>query len=275
MKIKDIVKQISVYATSPFVAFSIGAVVVMLLDVYVTKGIDSSFVSACMDVVMATTAVLVFIEAKKYLQKSLSQDGYKIALSLLNDKLLKTAILPNLRKEIEPLQANIEHYYRIGGKFKSHNFITPEEQEKNVLIKLSKIGGRLDEILKSEVFVLSQDIQFDIFRMRNTGTDFKDDSYGKFLKNHFDNFMLLTKQFEKAQSALTGLLLIYCSYRNDHLFDIDKINVPADNEKDNEYIKSIGKEFDELVELINVSRVNLNKITQDRKTVADYFNLDK
>ncbi|WP_432340624.1 hypothetical protein [Yersinia enterocolitica] len=90
MKIKNIVKQASVYATSPFVAFSIGAVVVMLLDVYVTKGIDSSFVSACMDVVMATTAVLVFIEAKKYLQKSLSQDGYKVAIELQSQLLPKT-----------------------------------------------------------------------------------------------------------------------------------------------------------------------------------------
>ncbi|HFO2534739.1 TPA: hypothetical protein ACHJX8_004357 [Yersinia enterocolitica] len=90
MKIKNIVKQASVYATSPFVAFSIGAVVVMLLDVYVTKGIDSSFVSACMDVLMATTAVLVFIEAKDYISKQTYQDGYKVAIELQSQLLPKT-----------------------------------------------------------------------------------------------------------------------------------------------------------------------------------------
>ncbi|HHH2235418.1 TPA: hypothetical protein ACPY5O_004240, partial [Yersinia enterocolitica] len=93
MKIKNIVKQASVYATSPFAAFSIGAVVVMLLDVYVTKGIDSSFVSACMDVVMATTALLVFIEAKDYISKQTYQDGYKVAIELQSQLLPKTRSL--------------------------------------------------------------------------------------------------------------------------------------------------------------------------------------
>lgn len=93
MKIKDIVKQISVYATSPFVAFSIGAVVVMLLDVYVTKGIDSSLISACMNMVMATTAVLVFIEAKDYISKQTYQDGYKVAIELQSQLLPKTRSL--------------------------------------------------------------------------------------------------------------------------------------------------------------------------------------
>ncbi|HDL7101286.1 TPA: hypothetical protein PXM79_004097 [Yersinia enterocolitica] len=88
MKIKDIVKQISVYATSPFVAFSIGAVVVMLLDVYVTKGIDSSFVSACMDVVMAGAAVGAVIVARNYLAQFTAQEGYKIAIDLVNNHLL-------------------------------------------------------------------------------------------------------------------------------------------------------------------------------------------
>ncbi|EON3359635.1 hypothetical protein ACNHFS_004682 [Yersinia enterocolitica] len=87
MKIKDIVKQISVYATSPFVAFSIGAVVVMLLDVYVTKGIDSSFVSACMDVVMAGAAVGAVLIARNYLAQFTAQEGYKIAIELVNDVL--------------------------------------------------------------------------------------------------------------------------------------------------------------------------------------------
>ncbi|EKN6408038.1 hypothetical protein [Yersinia enterocolitica] len=93
MKIKNIVKQASVYATSPFVAFSIGAVVVMLLDVYVTKGIDSSLISACMNVVMATTAVLVFIEAKDYISKQTYQDGYKVAIELQSQLLPKTRSL--------------------------------------------------------------------------------------------------------------------------------------------------------------------------------------
>ncbi len=85
MKIKNIVKQASVYATSPFVAFSIGAVVVMLLDVYVTKGIDSSFVSACMDVVMAGAAVGAVLIARNYLAQFTAQEGYKIAIELVND----------------------------------------------------------------------------------------------------------------------------------------------------------------------------------------------
>ncbi|MGE4991616.1 hypothetical protein [Yersinia enterocolitica] len=90
ISILNVVRSSLRYLNHPATTFSIGAVVVMLLDVYVTKGIDSSFVSACMDVVMATTAVLVFIEAKKYLQKSLSQDGYKVAIELQSQLLPKT-----------------------------------------------------------------------------------------------------------------------------------------------------------------------------------------
>lgn len=57
----------------------------MLLDVYVTKGIDASFVSAVMDSIMAGTAILAVLAARNYLAQFTAQEGYKEAIELMND----------------------------------------------------------------------------------------------------------------------------------------------------------------------------------------------
>lgn len=113
MKIKNIARQVFIYTTSPFVTFSAGAVVVMLLDVYITKGMDSSFVSACMDVVMAGAAVGAVLIARNYLAQFTAQEGYKIAIELVNDvfpkhERLKT-VVPRCNTALTIVNKVIEH----------------------------------------------------------------------------------------------------------------------------------------------------------------------
>ena len=60
----------------------------MLLDVCVTKGIDASFVSAIMDSIMAGTAILAVLAARNYLAQFTAQEGYKLAIELINQTLL-------------------------------------------------------------------------------------------------------------------------------------------------------------------------------------------
>ena len=85
---KTVFRVIKEYIIKYYVAFFCGGVVWMLLDVYVTKGIDSSFVSAVMDTIMAGTAILAVLAAKNYLAQFTAQEGFKIAISLVNDEMM-------------------------------------------------------------------------------------------------------------------------------------------------------------------------------------------
>lgn len=76
------------YIIKYYVAFLCGGFSWMLLDVYVTKGIDASFVSAFMDSIMAGTAILAVLAARNYLAQFTAQEGYKLAIELINLNLL-------------------------------------------------------------------------------------------------------------------------------------------------------------------------------------------
>ena len=54
------------YTAKYYFAFFCGGLVWMLLDIYVTHGIDASFVSDIMDSTMAAVAILALYKEKKY-----------------------------------------------------------------------------------------------------------------------------------------------------------------------------------------------------------------
>ncbi|WP_338629058.1 hypothetical protein [Yersinia intermedia] len=95
-----------VFIVSLFVQFML-SIRMNLLE----KSSYTDWISAFCNVVMVGTAIVAVVEATKYLQKSLSQDGYKIALSLLNDKLIKTALFSGVISKILLLQSNILNYH--------------------------------------------------------------------------------------------------------------------------------------------------------------------
>ena len=82
---KKVLGFIKPYIIKYYVAFFVGGLVWMLIDVYVMKGIDASFVSAVMDSIMAGTAILAVLAAKNYLAQFTAQEGYKLAIHLVNN----------------------------------------------------------------------------------------------------------------------------------------------------------------------------------------------
>lgn len=82
-----------------YVAFFCGGVVWMFLDVYVTKGIDASFVSAVMDTIMAGATILAILAAKNYLAQFTAQEGYKEAIELVNE------VIPELKKSLDKIKS--------------------------------------------------------------------------------------------------------------------------------------------------------------------------
>lgn len=91
------------YLVNPLVAFSCGGVVWMFLDVYVTKGIDASFVSAVMDTIMAGATILAILAARNYLAQFTAQEGYKEAIELVNN------VIPKLKKPLDKLKSKAEN----------------------------------------------------------------------------------------------------------------------------------------------------------------------
>lgn len=63
-------------------------VAILLLLLALAKGIDASFVSAVMDSIMAGTAILAVLAAKNYLAQFTAQEGYKIAIELVNENII-------------------------------------------------------------------------------------------------------------------------------------------------------------------------------------------
>lgn len=104
---KTVFRVIKEYIIKYYVAFFCGGVVWMLLDVYVTKGIDSSFVSAVMDTIMAGTAILAVLAAKNYLAQFTAQEGYKLAIHLVNND------FPQLRDNLKATLNGFEQIIKV------------------------------------------------------------------------------------------------------------------------------------------------------------------
>lgn len=101
-KAKKVFRVMKEYIIKYYVAFFVGGLVWMLLDVYVTKGIDASFVSAVMDSIMAGATILAILAAKNYLAQFTAQEGYKEAIELVND------VIPKLKTPLDKLKSKSE-----------------------------------------------------------------------------------------------------------------------------------------------------------------------
>lgn len=114
-------------------------ILAMFIYVYICKGIDASFISAIMDTAIAILTALAIIYAKDYLAQFTAQEGYKIAIQLVNEhlidiRLLESAatsalnlnILISTRTNFLPSKYDLEKYNELIDDFQ-------KEQEKAIL----------------------------------------------------------------------------------------------------------------------------------------------
>lgn len=260
------------YITNPVVAFSGGGVAWMLLDVYFTQGIDASFVSALMDTALAAFAFIALVEARKIWIQRAKEDGYKIALDLLNFKFIDSVMSLGLNDWIQQTESLYYYRKRLKG-IKNKNLNASEvERIKNetyfFINKLKPCYQTLDESYQTRVFPLNQDIQFDIFRMRKAGVDFSSNEHGNSLYDHFMKFSLLTQKINVLCSLLNGYILTHDDIK--YLEEILKLNEDIDDEY---YSLEIAfNEFFEIKDLICLLRNNLNKSTVLKEVdIHSYF----
>ncbi|MGG8134872.1 hypothetical protein PGO54_12340 [Klebsiella aerogenes] len=102
-----------------FFAFAAGGIAWMLLDVYVSKGIDKGsypdWISSVCNIVMACATVGAVLTARNYLAQFTAQEGYKLAIKFFNESF----------HEILPLSIKLEE--SIGDVVKFYNDIADEE----------------------------------------------------------------------------------------------------------------------------------------------------
>ncbi|WP_156094525.1 hypothetical protein [Klebsiella aerogenes] len=101
-----------------FFAFAAGGIAWMLLDVYVSKGVDKGsypdWISSVCNIVMACATVGAVLTARNYLAQFTAQEGYKLAIKFFNESF----------HEILPLSIKLEE--SIGDVVKFYNDIADE-----------------------------------------------------------------------------------------------------------------------------------------------------
>ncbi|MFK8257125.1 hypothetical protein ACFL9S_04995 [Erwinia sp. AnSW2-5] len=281
---KEVWSFVKAYIGKYYIAFLFGGVMWMLLDVYATKGIDASFVSACTDVSLVVFAFITLFSAKKEWAKWLKQDGYKIASELMNDKFIKTFEISNdLSNQIRnvenaaagiinslPKEAlNIEDFSSV------HKVANLSMRLRSKFEKLNESVSPLREELYKNIFPLSQEIQFTILKMRNNGVDFSKNNSGLMLNEHFTDFSSLTIQCENCYVAISQYLFAM-KMTNNPFNECEDFILSKFNYGQLDKVFEIKSHVDEIKRLASVIRANLNELTvaaKNKKTIADYFDL--
>lgn len=217
------------YIIKYYVAFLCGGFSWMLLDVYVTKGIDASFVSAVMDSIMAGTAILAVLAARNYLAQFTAQEGYKLAIHFVNFSFHE---LLSLSTELKEDSVSLENYYKgLVDKEKTtvdlNGFTIYPDTFKGKLQKINECKTALDKELASiktyglhlnpeRSFLYEQisgfskqlnDIFDDFTDLNNCYIDALDRELDLEIRNPFLNLPISRDKFSKTNdTALTSLV---------------------------------------------------------------------
>lgn len=252
------------------IPFLLGILLWMFVDVFLTKGIDSSFISAVMDSMMTGVAIAALFKAKQVWSERSKQDGYRIASRLITDYLIRCTMSHDLNRPLLNLTSHITGFI---------NFYLDENRNKNKLDevdsidKLANLHHEISNQLYEHVFPLSQEVQFDIFRLRKLGVNFSENKDGLILKGHFDTYQELTIKLESLIYEIRFFLNLFYSGNFNSESSKDDIIIPGYRRDLHSKLESIYVQANYLRGRIMQLRDNLTNITKSPETVSDYFNL--
>lgn len=252
-------------------AFFLGGFVWMLIDVNVTKGIDASFVSAVMDTFIVIIAFSALIKAQQFWLDKTKQEGHHIALKLLNDSLLQSTLSHKLEIPISKMEAFFRGYINVIQNFEKTPNDIRKQKELSFVTELSKLHDDLNNILYKTLFPYNQEIQFDIFRMRNTGINFSENMYGELLSGHFETHKELTIGLESLIYELRQFLSHFYGGEFLSSYENKDILYPENSSEFMVYLKSLSQHTKALMKKINLLRENLNEVTKSKRNLISYF----
>lgn len=236
----------------------------MLIDVYATKGIDASFVSACMDVIMACGALAAVITARNYLAQYIAQEGYKIAIDLVNNLLPKIeSKLLIMKKESENLDLFLKEsmvrgniYFDTADKLtrklckNSSELFEENELINSYLYKIATYGLKMNSIRKSNLDSIIDSIPKVDSEIYGVTTD---------LEEYFTSLRSMTFEWDASRNKITVI--------DEESVTSDRIDLT-----DERYLKIYNANKNILAQ-INNSLSEYNVITAEPRQVTKIFNV--
>lgn len=254
------------------IPFLLGILLWMFVDVFLTKGIDSSFISAIMDSMMTGVAIAALFKAKQVWSERSKQDGYRIASRLITDYLIRCTMSHDLNRPLLNLTSHITgfiNFYLDENKNKNKN----KSEEVDSIDKLAALHNDISNQLYEHVFPLSQEVQFDIFRLRKLGVNFSDSKDGLILKRHFDTYQEFTIKLESLIYEIRFFLNLFYSGNFNSESSKNDIIIPGYRRDLHSKLESLYVQANYLRGRIMQLRDNLTNITKSPETVPNYFNL--
>ncbi|BCQ35268.1 hypothetical protein ERHA55_29380 [Erwinia rhapontici] len=266
---KEVWSFVKPYIGKYYLAFLLGGVFWMLLDVYATKGIDASFVSACADVSLVVAAVIAGFEAKKAWVKRTKEDGYKIATILMNDKLIKTVYSHELVYWNFSMGSLLRKYLTLDADLEFRNIEYKKSRERVYIKELIGLRDKLKGFHKDKLYNLSQEIHFEIFRMRNVGVNFSTDDDGEKLRGYFNRFRDLSIKCEGLIVSMDSYIDCYTDIKGDVIVIDDFKNYRF-------HLETIDSSYHDVRLMTDSLRETFNEFTKysQTKSVLNYFNLN-
>lgn len=274
---KEVWRFVKPYIAKYYLAFLLGGVSWMLLDVYATKGIDASFVSACADVSLVVAAIFAGKQAKKIWQDKFKDESYTYAKKIYLKVISPEPCFDLLRSNLNETSKYVASYmdgigdepdYPLGG-----DIIRPKE---NRLIGM-----------KGQSLIISDYVKFLTSSIKPLFEKYHDDLNNDLFYFNLAEGVLISGQLIEVHFAkisdikdnlnnyLKELSEIYSSFKIS-LMDDYSTNYDQEKYSNMAYEGDFSKvkdAIDKLMQTLNELKENSNDLSNHQASIIKYFKL--
>lgn len=256
-------------------AFFFGGTFWMLLDVKATKGIDASFVSAVMDTIMATVAILALLKAKQIWDDKGKDVGHQYVMKLLTEVVPVLNVSPSTSMLLTFIEANVLNIYTMPTK------MTAEKIAMSIDVKKICIKQCFDEVNKLREYSI-----YEMDRIVNSCDDLisQISMCGITVKQGFVG-ACLERQIKQYRDYTFGLSQLcwdlestFQLFKSETIFEIDSKNYPDMKSfmsvLDENKLKECITRINDLKIIEKDIKVNVQNIIKGGYKPTDYFDFN-
>lgn len=271
-KLNNLWMLIKSYIIKYYVAFFCGGVVWMFLDVYVTKGIDASFVSAFADIALVVFALIAGYKAKQIWDDKGKDVGHKYSMELLTEVVPTMQVPSGLSLRLSFIEANI---LNINNR---PEYTTSQALHRTIEMKKIVIKDCLDEIelLREHSIIemnnLNASCENLVSQFNMCSISIRNSEAGFRLKSQINNYRYFT--FLLSQFCY-DLEIAFHLFKSDFIYKQKGSNYEnLDSFMDVIDMNALSSCLSRLSDLkVNVDGIenNLNKMKEGKYKPSDYF----
>ncbi|SMG52905.1 hypothetical protein SAMN03159353_101541 [Cedecea sp. NFIX57] len=243
----------------------------MFLDVYLTKGIDASFVSAVMDTVLAIGACYAGYKAKQIWDEKGKDVGHKHVMKILTEVVptmqVSSSILYNI-KLMEIYMGDIKREY-------GSDYSSLEDAINNKRLAIKEMLSLVDKIKSSSIDEMNRlnDICINLISQINMcGISTSESVAGQMFKYQVNKYNDFTRELMSCCYEINSALHFFKSShiynmhggnydRMDHFMSIINMNI---------FDLALSR-FSKLMDIDEELKDNLNKMKEGKLKPSDYF----